>query len=594
MFKSYTIAWLLIFGLGASSQAFANNLVKPLQDKTKVALQLKWTHQFQFAGYYMAQAKGFYADAGLEVDIRQASVNTNPIEEVTSGRADFGVGTSELLLRYSQGQPVVVLGVIFQHSPLALLALENSNLDLITDLEGKNLMIEKNSSEIFALLQQSNIDRNNINIVQHSLNIDDLLNQRIDAMTVYTTTEVYELFKLKIPYRLFTPRMAGIDFYGDNFFTNAETIQSDPETVEAFRKASVEGWKYAMSHIDETIEYIATNYPNRSRDQLKFEAATMQSLMRTDLIEPGHMSAKRWNHIYSVYKELGLIPKDISLDAFLYQHDKLITRLESKVSNLFFVVLSFALISLIALWAFQRFYRVKRQLSTMVEQAPLAILLIDDQFRVKEWNHQAELTFGWQAQDVFGQNIFDFLVLNVQKQIVKETLQQVLTKQKPVHHENKNYHKNGHELSCNWSNSPIIIEGKKYIICMALDTSELRDLKAASMHKDIFIANKSSDEMTDFLSELVQVMQLCLTIWEESTSQSKAQFAEQSQLWRVSLDGGTAKTRTLDKYLSVETIPQKPRWKNVINSANFICRTFPNHSEMANLIELKNKISPPK
>ena len=128
---------------------------------------------------------------------------------------------------------------------------------------------------------------------------------------------------------------------------------------------------------------------------------------------------------------------------------------------------------------------------------------------------------------------------------------------------------------------------------MALDTSELRALKAISMTKEDFSQTSNTLELELFLGQLVSIMNLSLKIWEESTSRSKADFADESGLWRVSLDGGTAKTRTLDKYLSLETIPKKPRWKNVINTANYITRTFPNHPQVEELQALKCEIHPP-
>jgi len=67
-----------------------NKLTQP----TKVKLQLKWTHQFQFAGYYMAQAKGFYKQQGIEVNLIPATPGIDPIKQVLNGNAQFGVGTS--------------------------------------------------------------------------------------------------------------------------------------------------------------------------------------------------------------------------------------------------------------------------------------------------------------------------------------------------------------------------------------------------------------------------------------------------------------------------------------------------------------------
>ena len=76
-----------------------------------VTLQLKWTHAFQFAGYYAAQEMGYYREAGLEVSINEAAPGQDVMQTVLDGRAEYGVGTSSLLLARSSGQPVVALAV---------------------------------------------------------------------------------------------------------------------------------------------------------------------------------------------------------------------------------------------------------------------------------------------------------------------------------------------------------------------------------------------------------------------------------------------------------------------------------------------------
>jgi len=588
--------WLLLtlsFLLNPASTQATENWTKNFTAPTKIKLQLKWQHQFQFAGYYMAQAKGFYQQQGLDIEFIEATPHLNPIKEVLDGHAQFGVGTSELLLNYHQGDALVVLGVIFQHSPLGLVTLESSHIDVITDLIGHKVMIEENSSEIYALLQQSNIRADQLISLQHHFNIDELISGDVDAMTVYTTSEPFELSKNNIPYRIFTPRMAGIDFYGDNFFTTQSYLKQNPELVEAFRSATIQGWKYAMTHIDETVQFINQTYPsNKSVEALTYEAKAMHSLMRTDLIEPGHMSDKRWQHIASVYKELGLLNSERPLTDFLYNKQAVLENLQIKIHDLILVISASAALILVILFVLRRIHRIKTQLTTMINHSPLAILLLDKNLNVIEWNHQADHIFGWKAKEVIGKNALDFLVLDAHRSKVHITLKNVLEQQKTIHLENQNYHKDGHELTCNWSNAPFTINGQHFVICMATDNTEFRDLKALSFKQsDITSSASNSQSQEAFLDQLVSIMVLSLLIWEESTSKSKIEFAEQSKLWRISIDGGTAKTRTLDKYLSLDNIPKKPRWKNVINTANFILRTFPTHPRAFELETLKKQCS---
>ena len=78
--------------------------VHPSPAKLKeVNLQLKWRHQFQFSGYYAAQAKGFYQAEGLKVNILEGGASNSSVDAVTSGKAQYGVSDSEIMLDYAQG-----------------------------------------------------------------------------------------------------------------------------------------------------------------------------------------------------------------------------------------------------------------------------------------------------------------------------------------------------------------------------------------------------------------------------------------------------------------------------------------------------------
>jgi ABC-type nitrate/sulfonate/bicarbonate transport system substrate-binding protein len=108
----------------------------------KVTIQLKWFHQFQFAGYYAAIEKGFYSEEGLEVALRQRVARTSHIDDVLLGRAQYGVADAGLLWQRLQGKPVVLLAQIFQHSPLVLITLKDSGILVAEDLAGKHLMFD--------------------------------------------------------------------------------------------------------------------------------------------------------------------------------------------------------------------------------------------------------------------------------------------------------------------------------------------------------------------------------------------------------------------------------------------------------------------
>src|SRR5258707_7119021 len=87
----------------------------------QVSMQLKWKHQFQFAGYYAALEQGFYRDAGLDLTIREGGPGIDVAETVASGKADFGVCNAGVLRDWANGRRLVALAVIFPRSPAVLL-----------------------------------------------------------------------------------------------------------------------------------------------------------------------------------------------------------------------------------------------------------------------------------------------------------------------------------------------------------------------------------------------------------------------------------------------------------------------------------------
>ena len=288
----------------------------------EVTLQLKWMHQFQFAGYYAAVQQGYYRDAGLNVTIVPATPGKDPVQEVINGKADYGVGTSSLLLERNAGKPVVTLAVIFQHSPYILLTKDSTANQTIHSLAGKRLMLEPQSDELVAYLKKEGLPLEKMQMVEHSFNLKDLISGTVDAISGYITTDPDDLDRAGFAYHTYTPRSAGIDFYGDNIFTTESELKNHAARAKAFRDASLKGWSYALQHPDEIIDLILRSYTppgtRADRAHLKYEAEQVRQLIQPNLVEIGYMHSGRWQHIADTYKDLGLLPNKVDLRKFMY------------------------------------------------------------------------------------------------------------------------------------------------------------------------------------------------------------------------------------------------------------------------------------
>ncbi len=323
-----TIAALLAAGTGTAllcQKALASPSAElmhnvPGRALQRVALQLKWHHQFQFSGYYAAIEQGYFRNAGLEVILKEATPQLDPTSVVATGHAEYGISGSNLLIQRVQGQPLVAIGAIFQHAPTMLMVRSDSGIHTPQDLRGKRVMIETAvDPEITAMLRNEGLNDRNIQRLPHSWNIEDLIEGRADAISCYSTNEPFLMKQRRIDVNLIHPLKYGIDFYGDCLFTNQKEATEHPERVAAFMDASRRGWIYAMSHRTEMANLILGRYSTRStREHLLFEAAAMELLILPDLVEVGHMNPWRWRQIGDQYAKLGLLGPDYSMDGFLF------------------------------------------------------------------------------------------------------------------------------------------------------------------------------------------------------------------------------------------------------------------------------------
>jgi len=297
---------------------------KPLE---KVSLQLQWLDQFQFAGYYMAKEKGFYEDAGFDVKIKKFSYSTNIVEDVLSGRSTYGIGRSNLIYLYSKGKEISLLSSSFQSSPYVLIALKSSAINSIEDFRGKTLMLKENdidSASVYAMINSHKANKNSMKFKKHTFNLEELIDGRVDLYAGYTSNELYALNKRDIPFTIFSPKDRGFDFYSDLLFTSQNESRNHPERVQKFIRASIKGWEYAFSHIDETIDTILKKYnpTKKTREALIFEARELKKLAYTKNGLLGVIEKSKIERILDIYRVMGLIKGDVNLDRMIFSDKK--------------------------------------------------------------------------------------------------------------------------------------------------------------------------------------------------------------------------------------------------------------------------------
>lgn len=323
----------------------------------KVVLQLRWKYQFQFAGYYMAQALGYYAEEGLDVEIRSAFTPDGKVlnapEEVAKGRADFGIGAIDILMAENKNTDFVVVASIFQRSPTEFFMLEDTPYSSPADLAGLKIARRKDDLldiELQALLIREGIDPSRFPFCNHvgDFRVEDLTSGRFDVVPGYLGTINYYAEKKGVKLRRIRPVDYGIDFYGDTLFTRRSLALTNPELVEKFRRASIKGWEYALNHPEEVSRYIVDKYYPLAEDKQEmlqfnlFQAARVRDFTLYPVVQVGNINPYRWEQMYTTLRSLGLADDNININDFIFDYESIKEERErqrQKLVNIFTLVL---------------------------------------------------------------------------------------------------------------------------------------------------------------------------------------------------------------------------------------------------------------
>ncbi|MEW8506983.1 MAG: EAL domain-containing protein [Candidatus Thiodiazotropha sp.] len=391
-----------------------------------VVLQLKWKHQFQFAGYYAALEKGYYREAGLDVQIREHSGERSPIDVLLDGDAEFAVSSADVVIKRAQGYPVVAMAAIYQHSPYALLVRADSSIQTVSDLASKRIMLGQGwqDAALQAMLQRGGLEATAFQRLESNFDAMSLLRNEVDAFNAYITDQGYLLREMGVEPHYIMPKDYGLDFYGDVLVTLESEIKDHPQRVEAFRRATLEGWNYALNHIDEIVDLILENYNTQgmSREHLRYEAVMSQQLIEPLFVEIGYMNPERWEHIKSIFVELGFLGPNSRIDGMLYEEFRRLPAWVEWISRYQELLLSgligMMVLSLLAvIFHMRRLVRVKthaltesaRHYRTVFDAAPEGMWLIDPSRKTVDVNLRLMELLGYTKDEMVGRTPLEFV-----------------------------------------------------------------------------------------------------------------------------------------------------------------------------------------
>ena len=284
---------------------------------TPAVLQTDWYAQPEHGGFYQAQAKGFYADEGLQVEIRPGA-NMNAIPQMVAlGRVDFAIGAMDsLMIHRARGIPLVSLFPYFQHDPQCVLFHPESGIERLEDLDGREVMFQPGMIYTEFLQRTMGLE---LKLLPMDWSLARFASDKALVQQCFLTSEPVVLRRQGIEPGVIPMSASGFDPYR-HVYANDQLVASQPEMVAGFIRASLRGWDDFMN-ADPTPAFtlIMRNNPQQSLSLMEDTLAQMKrhSLTNGDVAAGealGQYDLARVRKLIRQLDDIGLLDRPVTVE----------------------------------------------------------------------------------------------------------------------------------------------------------------------------------------------------------------------------------------------------------------------------------------
>ncbi len=304
----------------SSQQKTDNTATADTAQKTKVTFVLDWTPNTNHTGLYVAKDKGYFDEAGIEVEIVQ------PPEDgaealVGSGKAQFGVSFQDSMLPAVAGDgkmPIEAVAALVQHNTSGIISLKGKGMDKPKGLEGKkyatwDLPIEK--ATLKQVVEADGGDFSKVELIPSTVTdeVSALQSNTVDAIWVFYgwAGVATQVAGLETDYFAFKDIDPVFDYYTPVVIGNSDWMQSNPEVTKAFLEALRKGYEFAIDKPDEAADILLANAPELDKTLVKESQKYMSKEYKSDVERWGYIDPARWNAFYNWINKNSLFTSEI-------------------------------------------------------------------------------------------------------------------------------------------------------------------------------------------------------------------------------------------------------------------------------------------
>ncbi|MEM6889899.1 MAG: ABC transporter substrate-binding protein [Pseudomonadota bacterium] len=256
---------------------------------TSVTFQLSWLHSVQFGGSYIADAKGYWAEEGLEVALAPGGPNAPVEPPVVAGTALLGISAADYTAAaVENGAPFKILAVAMQKNPFAISSLPDKPVRTPADLEGKSIgMATANTPVLKALCDLNDVDIDAIEIVPTQYDGAPLLAGQVDCLLSWSTDLPVAMVMKGADPQVMLLADHGYSVHSQTYIATEETIATRRADLVALLKGEVRGWNDYLASTDAAAALAVERYPDAGLDldTQKLQAERQVPLMFSELTE---------------------------------------------------------------------------------------------------------------------------------------------------------------------------------------------------------------------------------------------------------------------------------------------------------------------
>lgn len=289
----------------------------------KITFVLDWTPNTNHTGIYVAKEKGYFKEAGLDVEIVQPPEDGAEVL-VGSGKAQFGISFQDTMMPAVVGDdalPIKAVAAVLQHNTSGIVSRKGEGIKRPKGLEGKKYATWNQDIEKAILKQVVEKDKGNfskVNMIPSTVTdeVSALKSKKVDAIWIYYGWAgiATEVAGLDTDYFAFKDIDPVFDYYTPVIIGNSNWMKKNPETAKAFFSATKKGYEYAIKNPKDAGNILCEASPELDSKMVQASQNYMKDQYKAEVKQWGYINPKRWNAFYDWISKKGLsktkIPED--------------------------------------------------------------------------------------------------------------------------------------------------------------------------------------------------------------------------------------------------------------------------------------------